>query len=261
MKMGVPLSDASASAVADYLWKEKCADSLYDANKMVTTFLDSSIKSQTLGSGQLAKHFQFTKNASPAIQELYSAFNINMGKLTQETNGAKGQAMIAAQSIIQGLSQTVSIQLANGIDHHDDDYQTAHSKALRTGFEALADLISLLKNTLDGNGKPFWDRTTVICTSEFARTPKINQRGGRDHHLASSCLLAGNGIKGNQVIGATTNTDFSRELIDFDTGALNPTGLEIRPPDVHATLLKAMGMSYDHISNQEPRILTPALKV
>ena len=259
MKLGIPLNDPSASAVANFLWNEKCADQLYDKSGEVTTFLDSSVKAETLGSGELAKHFMFIKNAKPDIKELYEAFDVNVGKLGQETGGAKGQAMIAAQALTKGISQSVSIQLAQGIDHHDDDYQTAHSKALRTGFNALADLIGVLKSRLDANGKPFWDRTTLICTSEFARTPKINQRGGRDHHLSSSCLLAGKGISGNQVIGATTDTDFSRQLIDFKTGELNPDGLDIRPPDVHATLLKAMGMSYEHISNQNPRILESAL--
>ena len=27
---------------------------------------------------------------------------------------------------------------------------------------------------LDKNGKPFWDRTTLVCFSEFARGPIIN---------------------------------------------------------------------------------------
>ena len=90
---------------------------------------------------------------------------------------------------------------------------------MRNGFNALADLISYLKITLDKNGKPFWDRTTVLAFSDFARTPNINARGGRDHHLPSSCLIAGRGIKGNQVIGGTTDNNYGSRPVNLTTGA------------------------------------------
>ncbi|MFP6683943.1 MAG: hypothetical protein VB934_04490 [Polyangiaceae bacterium] len=33
-----------------------------------------------------------------------------------------------------------------------------------------------------------------------------------------------------------------------------------RPPDVHATVLKAMGLGSEHISNQDPKIIEAMLK-
>ena len=40
---------------------------------------------------------------------------------------------------------------------------------------------------------------------EFGRTPRINANAGRDHHpLSFNVALAGGGIRGGQVIGATT---------------------------------------------------------
>ena len=42
--------------------------------------------------------------------------------------------------------------------------------------------------------------TLVIWMGDFGRTPRINEKGGRDHHpAASSVLLAGGGVKGGQV--------------------------------------------------------------
>jgi hypothetical protein len=40
---------------------------------------------------------------------------------------------------------------------------------------------------------------------------------------------------------------------NFRSGAMDATGGGlIRPPDVHATLLKSMGLSFGHLSNQNP---------
>jgi hypothetical protein len=67
---------------------------------------------------------------------------------------------------------------------------------------AYAALISELKD------RGLLDSTLVIWMGEFGRTPKINDRGktgGRDHFpKAFNVALAGCGIKGGQVIGATT---------------------------------------------------------
>ena len=50
------------------------------------------------------------------------------------------------------------------------------------------------------------ETTTVIAWGEFGRTPKINHKGGRDHWPGTqSVLLAGGGIQGGRVIGATDN--------------------------------------------------------
>ncbi len=259
--IGEPLTEATSSAVSEYLWSNSCSDIMYDGNEAVTTFLDSHTKSLSLASGDLAQHFMFTANPPPAIQALYEAFDIDPSRLAQELEGGKGQAAIAAQALTNGLSQAVKISLGSGsIDHHDDDYQTDHAPALATGFNALSDLIDFLKTALDGNGKPYWDRTTVLVTSDFARTPTLNSRGGRDHHLSSCCLVAGAGIQGNTVVGGTDDIDMTYQGVDMSTGQVDPNGVTLRPPDVHATVLKAMGLSYDHIENQDPVLISALLK-
>src|SRR5207247_7192191 len=48
------------------------------------------------------------------------------------------------------------------------------------------------------------DSTLVIWMGEFGRTPRINNKGGRDHwSRAWSSVLVGGGIKGGQAIGTT----------------------------------------------------------
>jgi uncharacterized protein (DUF1501 family) len=48
------------------------------------------------------------------------------------------------------------------------------------------------------------DDTVIVWMGEFGRTPRINPRGGRDHYPRSfNVALAGGGVRGGQVIGAT----------------------------------------------------------
>ena len=49
------------------------------------------------------------------------------------------------------------------------------------------------------------DRTIVVWMGEFGRTPRVNPRTGRDHYpRAFNVAMAGGGVRGGQVIGATT---------------------------------------------------------
>jgi uncharacterized protein (DUF1501 family) len=62
--------------------------------------------------------------------------------------------------------------------------------------------LAALVNDLDQRG--LLETTLVIALGEFGRTPKINDRGGRDHWSnAMSVVFAGCGTPGGQVVGAT----------------------------------------------------------
>jgi hypothetical protein len=89
------------------------------------------------------------------------------------------------------------------------------------------------------------DETLVVAMGEMGRTPKINKDVGRDHWgAAQSVLLAGGGIRGGQVYGATDkHAAYVKE---------NP----VRPEDLLATIYHAMGISPDaEIQDREGRPL------
>ncbi len=262
-RLGTDLSATARAAVDDYAAAGRCWDQILNGDDAVQSFNDSRAKAAELASGTLASHFDFTTTPSAEIREVYEHFALNTGNTMlfgQELSSAAGQAAIAAQAITHGVSQVVSIRLATGIDDHTDTYASNHATALREGFDALAKLIDWLKSHTDANGQPFWSRTTIIATSEFARTPKINGRGGRDHHLANAVVVAGPGIVGNQVIGGTTDDTYAVRPVDLATGGVSDSGELLRPPDVHATLLSSMGLGYDHLDNQDPRIISAMLR-
>jgi hypothetical protein len=76
---------------------------------------------------------------------------------------------------------------------------------------------------------------------EFGRTPKLNALGGRDHWpRAGSVLMAGGGVRGGQIIGATNG--FGEFPVDRPVG----------PPDLACSILELLGV--------DPRaeLVTPA---
>jgi Protein of unknown function (DUF1501) len=242
-----------------------CVPHQLDADGHVTNHVAAWTSAQSLANGGLWKYFDFKPNppAGSQLDKLYASFGVNPANPGAALAGKpRGQAALAAQALVNGISQVALLRLVNVIDaHFDDDWTAGHPAAQRSGFDAVSSLITYLKNTEDKKGKSFWDRTTLMCFSEFARGPKLNPQGGRDHHLASACLLAGRGIKGNIAVGATRDTTYDARTVNLKTGAPDDDmGDNIRPPDVHATLLHAAGLPYDHISNQSPKLIEAILK-
>lgn len=243
------LGPNTTKAIDDYITKLGCAEQRLDSSGMVSVYQANKPKADTLVSGDLLPYFNFDA-PNDDLQAAMAHFDY-----PNSNSGATIQAIATAQALKHGISQAVSISPASSIDNHDGDYITDHAGSLKLGFDSMGRLISFLKD----NG--LWQRTTMVLWSEFARTPKMNSRGGRDHHLANACVLAGGGIKGNQVIGATTDSQYASTPIDFVSGkTVTDTETFMRPPDVHATILEAMGLSSEHISNQSPQVIEAALK-
>lgn len=246
------LAAGTANAIGTYemTTPDSCTAHGFNANGLVDAFKDARGLGRALANPAKASLFNFALPASAPLADLFTAFNITT---SADLTNARGRAAVAAQALTNGVSQVVALTLGEDLDDHFD-WAAQQPAGLRLGFDALGRLISYLKTKqVPGTTKSFWQCTSLMCFSEFARTPLINTREGRDHHLVSSCLLAGPGIKGNTVFGASTNPGMGVTKWNFRTGAMDASaGSLIRPPDVHATLLKSMGLTFGHISNQSP---------
>src|SRR5262249_18688614 len=85
----------------------------------------------------------------------------------------------------------------NGWDAHSD-IEGNHSKLCLQSDKPVAGLLKDLK------ARGLLDSTLVIWAGEFGRTPMTEGTNGRDHNPHGFCVwLAGGGVKGGQVIGAT----------------------------------------------------------
>jgi uncharacterized protein (DUF1501 family) len=76
------------------------------------------------------------------------------------------------------------------------------------------------------------DSTLVTVTSEFGRTPKINDNGGRDHWArVYSQVIAGGGVTRGQIYGSTNSTASEPEnnpvpVEDFLATVYNQLGID-----------------------------------
>lgn len=118
-----------------------------------------------------------------------------------------------------------------------DDLKGNHEfNALRTD-RPIGALLSDLKQ------RGLLETTLVVWCGEFGRTPMVDNGGGRTrkdagrnhNNLAFSIWMAGGGVKGGQVLGAT------------DDFGLFATEMPSTVHDLHATLLRAFGLDADEL--------------
>lgn len=103
-----------------------------------------------------------------------------------------------------------------------DDYR-------RTLLPALDAAVSALLDDLQRSGR--LDSTLVVATGEFGRAPRLNAAGGRDHWPAVwTALMAGGGVRGGQVVGAS------------DGHAAAPADRPVTPPELIATIGRSLGL-------------------
>ncbi|HEV7402829.1 MAG TPA: DUF1501 domain-containing protein [Chthoniobacteraceae bacterium] len=135
-----------------------------------------------------------------------------------------GQRMLLARRLVEVGVSWVTINYGGWDDHTKlfESYKGPKMNKLDQGLSALLSDLSengLLENTL------------VVALGEFGRTPKVNEKGGRDHWPhAMSVLMAGAGIPGGQIVGAT------------DAKGYHAAENVYRPEDFAASLYTKLGI-------------------
>jgi hypothetical protein len=113
-------------------------------------------------------------------------------------------------------------------DTHWNNYPHLRNRLVPPTDQAVAALLS------DLSARGMMDDTLVLCLGEFGRTPKINKMGGRDHWPnVQAILLAGGGIRGGQVYGAS------------DRQGAFPADKPVAPNELIATILHLLGIPPD----------------
>lgn len=164
----------------------------------------------------------------------------------EDLSSGNAQAAAAVTALFNGISRVVCVQPCGDLDTHGPEWADSHGYGLKQGFDLIAAMLSDLKDTEYGTtGESWLSRTTVVAFSEFGRTPLINSSGGRDHYLHNACLLAGGGVKGGTVIGASSDIGMAPQPIDLSTGALDPAGTTVRPENVWRAIQIQAGITED----------------
>ena len=141
-----------------------------------------------------------------------------------------GQGCLLARRLVEAGSRFVTV-VDNGWDTHQQifkelpDSRFPGSGKLPSLDRAYAALITDLRD------RGLLASTLVVLMGEFGRTPRLNALGGRDHWpRAGSVCLAGGGVQGGRVIGATNS--FGEFPVERPVG----------PADLAFTILTLLGV-------------------
>jgi len=180
------------------------------------------------GNDQMATYDEFSRKASEMVlsPQAQAAFGIDKedAKLRDEYGRTEfGQSALLARRLVENGVRFVTVNYG-GWDHHADIFKGLDKKLpeFDQGYAALIrdlDQRGMLKDTL------------VLTMGEFGRTPKVNDKAGRDHWgRAGSMLWAGAGVAQGKIIGAT------------DKNGAFVTDRPVRPADVAWTVYDALGI-------------------
>jgi len=142
-----------------------------------------------------------------------------------------GMCLMARRLVERGVR---FVQLYSGSGSKWDSHshiEKNHSALCRSIDKPVAGLLDDLKR------RGLLEETLVVWGGEFGRTPQSEKGDGRDHNpFGFSMWLAGGGVQGGQVIGAT------------DELGLHAIERPIHVHDLHATILHLLGLNHEELT-------------
>jgi hypothetical protein len=185
---------------------------------------------------QLEARLQAYEMAFKMQTEATDAFDIQ--KESAETRAAygntnQGNQLLITRRLIERGVRFVQVW-AGGWDHHQDIEDRLPQRAREIDQPFAAFLTDLKQRGL-------FDKTLVMWGGEFGRKPVKDRNGndnpGRDHNnKAFTTLLAGGGVKGGTVYGATD---------EFGAAAVTD---KVHVHDIHATVLALLGFDHEKLT-------------
>jgi uncharacterized protein (DUF1501 family) len=172
----------------------------------------------------------FTMLASPAVKAAFALDEESAATRDRYGRTTFGQCCLLSRRLVSVGVKLVTVyysHMSGGFiwDTHKDHFKTIKSTLLPTTDQAVPALLNDLKQ------RGLLDETLVIWLGEFGRTPKVNKDAGRDHWpQAYSVVLAGAGIRGGAVYGAT------------DADGAYPTTDPVSPANLAGTMYHALGI-------------------
>jgi uncharacterized protein (DUF1501 family) len=206
--------------------------------------LNERHQAERAGDAQLEARIQSFELASRMQIEAADAFDISREPQSIRNlygEGTQARQLLIARRLLERGVRFVQVWHGAGQpwDNHDD-IEVNHRRLAREIDQPLGALLRDLKS------KGMLDDTLVIWGGEFGRTPTVElptpganagRQNGRDHnHHGFTMWLAGGGVRGGQVIGATD---------EFGFAAVED---RVHVHDLHATILHLLGFDHERFT-------------
>ncbi len=154
----------------------------------------------------------------------------------------EGQIAGAFLALSSGLTPYITVVPSANFDTHSSHF-ALHKPLLERTARTIQVLIDDLRNTADPSqpSKKLIETTTILITSEFVRTPKLNGANGTDHWQSASAILMGAGVKDNVQIGST---DATGAALGWSSGPVARTAdTALAPEHLGSALANYLGFS------------------
>jgi hypothetical protein len=221
-----PLPFATPGADVSVRERREQLDLLRDLNNLAgVQYPDDPALRARVKAYELASRMQLAAPEVMAIDRETSATQSLYG-LDDKTAAPFGKNCLAARRLVERGVRFVQVYHPGSWDAHSK-LKDNHTQNCAQVDQPIAGLLKDLKQ------RGLLDETLVVWGTEFGRTPGAERSDGRDHHpYGFSVWMAGGGIKGGVVHGATDELGFHAvENRHYVT-------------DLHATVLHQLGLNH-----------------
>ncbi len=192
-----------------------------------------------------------TRNLDDCAQRAYELLSstatrdaFDLGKEPDKVRHRYGPTPFAQNCLLARRLAEAGVPMVTlySFGNRDWDTHSANGKTLKDTLLPPTDQgLSSLLDDLECRG--MLDETLVVWMGDMGRTPRINRDGGRDHwSFCYSVVLAGGGVRGGQVYGASDRT------------AAYPSTNPVSPADIAATIYHCLGIdAHQQVADQEGR--------
>jgi hypothetical protein len=213
---------------------------LTDRRRLLQVFSETDRHADQLRSGRVFDDYRsqaFTMLTNPSAVKM---FDLSLEKAALQDRYGRtrfGQSCLLGRRLIEHGVPFVQVNWSDhveaeedagdgGWDHHYRNFQIMQDRHAPWLDQALSALLD------DLAARGLLEKTLVMAVGEFGRSPKINDKAGRDHwEHCYSALLAGGGVKGGRVVGCS------------DPRGEHPHDRPLTPSDIAATIQHAIGIS------------------
>jgi hypothetical protein len=176
-----------------------------------------------LTSGRFAAAMDLTREPAKVLERYTPPVAAAAERFYTSEDGTAARKLLLARRLVEAGVRCVSVSFSD-FDTHADNFGR-----MRQLLPIVDHALHALVTDLDDLG--LLGDVAIVVWGEFGRTPKVNKDAGRDHWPeVSPALLAGGGLKGGQVIGAT------------DRQGARVVSRPVKYQDVFATLYHVLGI-------------------
>jgi hypothetical protein len=215
-------------------------DRLGDRQKLMRSLDSLERQTDLLRSARAIDEYRaqaFALLTSPAARVIFDLSRESPALIDRYGRTRFGQSCLLARRMVEHGVPFVQVNWSDhveaeedsgdgGWDHHYRNFQIMQDRHAPWLDQALSALLTDLES------RGLLSTTLIVVMGEFGRTPKINDKAGREHwEKCYSALIAGGGVRGGRIIGSS------------DHKGEHPRDNPVTPLDVAATVHHCAGIT------------------